>query len=84
MLSEGSHILGDTGEAGWDDRIFNVKVYCKIETSPWHLLLPNQFAKRTSEWPEKKISGQSAKRNSQVTLVFSYMTYVSSSIAIVE
>ena len=31
-----------------------VKVYCKIETSPWHLLLPNQFAKRTSEWPEKK------------------------------
>ena len=54
MLSEGSHILGDTGAAGWDDRMFNVKVYCKIETSPWHLLLPNQFAKRTSERPEKK------------------------------
>ena len=58
--------------------MFVVKVYCKIEMSPWALTLttpiPEAFELPASDWPEKKISGQSAKWNSQVTLVFSYMT----------
>jgi len=32
-------ILGDPGAVSWDDRMFVVKVYCKIETSPWALTL---------------------------------------------
>ena len=71
MLSEGRHILRDTGAASWDDRMFNVKVYCKIEMSPWALTLTGpvrqSFESPAADWPE------SAKRNSQVTLVFSYM-----------
>ena len=33
-------ILGDPGAVSRDDTMFVVKVYCKIETSPW-----NQFQK---------------------------------------
>ena len=42
--------------------MFVVKVYCKIETSPWALTsLPNQFQKK------KKISGQSEAGNSNAS-----------------
>ena len=75
ILSEGSHILGDTGAASWDDRMFVVKVYCKIEMNPWALTLTKPIPEAFELWlTRKKISGQSAKRNSWVTLVFSYMT----------
>ena len=74
-------ILGDLGVAGWVDKMFVVKVHCEIETSPWALTLtepvPEVFELPASDWQEKKFSGQSAKRSSRMTLVFS------SSIAIV-
>ena len=39
--------------------MFVVKVYCKIETSPWALTLsepvPEAFELPASDWPEKKI-----------------------------
>jgi len=54
--------------------MFVVKVYCKIETSPWALTLtepvPEAFELPASDWPEKFFSGQSAKRSSRVTDVF--------------
>ena len=57
MLSEGRHILRDTGAASWDDRMFNVKVYCKIEMSPWALTLTGpvrqSFESPAADWPEK-------------------------------
>ena len=60
------------------DKMFVVKVYCKIETSPWALTLtepvPEAFELPASDWPEKIFSGQSAKRSCRVTLVFSYTT----------
>ena len=59
ILSEGSHILGDTGAASWNDRMFGVKAYCKIEMSPWALTLtkpiPEAFELPSSDWPEKKV-----------------------------
>ena len=63
-----SGILGDPGAVSWDDTMFVVKVYCKIET------VPEAFGLPASDWPEKFFSGQSAKRNSWVTLVFPYTT----------
>ena len=42
--------------------MFVVKVYCKIETSPWALTLTEP------ELPASDFSGQSAKRSSRVTL----------------
>ena len=39
-------ILGDPGAVSRVDKMSVVKVYCKIETSPGHLLLPNQFQRR--------------------------------------
>ena len=67
--------------AGWVDKMFVVKVHCEIETSPWTVTLtepvPEVFELPASDWQEKKFSGQSAKRSSRMTLVFS------SSIAIV-
>ena len=60
------------------DKMFVVKVYCKIATSPWALTLtepvPEAFELPASDWPEKFFSGQSAKRSCRVTLVFSYTT----------
>ena len=59
MLSEGSHILRDPEAASWDDRMFAVKVYYKIEKSPWALILPPKisfpeaFELPASDWPEK-------------------------------
>ena len=38
-------ILGDPRAVSRQDKMFVVKIYCKIETSPGHLLLPNQFHK---------------------------------------
>ena len=71
-------ILGDLGAVSRVDKMFVVKVYCKIETSPWALTLtepvPEAFELPASDWPEKFFSGQSAKRSCRVTLVFSYTT----------
>ena len=73
-----NHILGDPGAVSQVDKMFVVKVYCKIETSPWALTLtepvPEAFELPASDWPEKNFSGQSAKRSSRVTLMFSYTT----------
>ena len=55
--------------------------------SPWALTLtervPEAFEIPPSDWPEKNFSGQSAKRNSQATLMSSYARLFSSSIAVV-
>ena len=71
-------ILGDPGAVSRVDKMSVVKVYCKIETSPWALTLtepvPEAFELPASDWPEKIFSGQSAKRSCWVTLVFSYTT----------
>ena len=78
FLSVSDLILGDPGEVSRVDKMFVVKVYCKIETSPWALTLtepvPEAFELPASDWPEKIFSGQSAKRSCRVTLVFSYTT----------
>ena len=83
IISFSSHlqlhpILGDPGAVSRVDKMFVVKVYCKIETSPWALTLtepvPEAFELPASDWPEKIFSGQSAKRSCRVTLVFSYTT----------
>ena len=54
---------------------------------PWALTLservPEAFEIPPSDWPEKFFSGQSAKRNSQATLMSSYTRLFSSSIAVV-
>ena len=71
-------LLGDPGAVSRVDKMSLVKVYCKIETSPWALTLtepvPEEFELPASYWPEKDFSGQSAKRRSRVTLMlqFSY------------
>ena len=71
-------ILGDPGAVSRVAKMFVVKVYCKIETSPWALTLtepvPEAFELPASDWPEKFFSGQSAKRSCRMTLVFSYTT----------
>ena len=71
-------ILGDPGAVSRVDKMFVVKVFCKIETSPWALTLtepvPEAFELPASDWPEKFFSGQSAKRSCRVTLVFCYTT----------
>ena len=71
-------ILGDPGAVGRVDKMSVVKVYCKVETSARALTLtepvPEAFELPTSDWPEKNISGQSAKRSSRVTLMFPYTT----------
>ena len=71
-------ILGDPGAVSRVDKMFVVKVYCKIETSPWALTLTEPvleaFELPAFDWPEKFFSGQSAKRSCRVTLVFSYTT----------
>ena len=47
-------MLGDTGAASWDNRMFGVKVYCKIEMSPWALTptkaIPEAFELPASDW----------------------------------
>ena len=71
-------ILGDPGAVSRVDKMFVLKVYCTIETSPWALTLtepvPEAFELPASDWPEKVFSGQSAKRSCRVTLLFSYTT----------
>ena len=71
-------ILGDPGAVSRVDKMFVVRVYCKIETSPWALNLiepvPEAFELPASDWPQIFFSGQSAKRSGLVTLVFSYTT----------
>ena len=51
--------------ASWDDRMFVVKVYCKIEMSPWALTLaepvPEAFELPASDWPEKKFLANQRK-----------------------
>ena len=71
-------ILGDPGSVSRVDKMSVVKVYCKIETSPWALTLtepvPEAVELPASDWPEKFFSDQSAKRSSRVTLILSYTT----------
>ena len=66
-----NRILGDPGAVSRVDKMSVVKVYCKIETSPWALTLtepvPEAFELPASDW-------QSAKRSCRMTLVFSYTT----------
>ena len=51
-------ILGDPGAVSRVDKMLVVKVYRKIETSPWALTLtepvPEAFELPASDWPEKK------------------------------
>ena len=55
-------ILRDPGAVSQVDKMSVVKVYCKIETSPWALILtepvPEAFELPASDWPEKLLSGQ--------------------------
>ena len=71
-----SGILGDQEAASRDYRKFVVKVYYKIENSPWALTLTEPvseaFELPTSDWPDKIFFWQ--MRGSQVTLVCSYTT----------
>ena len=57
LKQRGPVILGDPGAVSRDDTMFVVKVYCKIETSPWALTLtepvPEAFELPASDWPEK-------------------------------
>ena len=50
-------ILGDPGAVSRVEKMSVVKVYCKIETSPWALTLtepvPEAFALPASDWPQK-------------------------------
>ena len=50
-------ILGDPGAVSRVDKMLVVKVFCKIETSPWALTLteqvPEAFELPASDWPEK-------------------------------
>ena len=50
-------ILGDPGAVSRVHKMSVVKVYCKIETSPWELTLtekvPEAFELPASDWPEK-------------------------------
>ena len=43
-------ILGDPGAVSRVDKMFVVKVCCKIETSPW-TLTPIEPVSETFEWP---------------------------------
>ena len=61
-------ILGDPGAVSRVDKMFVVKVYCEIETSPWALTLtepvPEAFELPASDWffwpiSEEKLSGDS-------------------------
>ena len=50
-------ILGDPGAVSRVDNMSVVKVYCKIEKSPWALTLtepvPEAFELPASDWPQK-------------------------------
>ena len=52
-------ILGDPEAVSRVDKMSVVKVYCKIEVSPWALTLtepvPEAFELPAPDWPEKKI-----------------------------
>ena len=49
-------VFGDPGAVSRDDTMLVVKVYCKIETSPWALTLtepvPEAFELPASDWQE--------------------------------
>ena len=59
-------ILGDPGAVSRVAKMFVVKVYHKIETSPWALTLtepvPEAFELPASDWPEKKKIGEEKLR----------------------
>ena len=80
-------ILGYPGAASRDDGIFMGESLQQERESPWALTLtervPEAFETPPSDWPEKFFSGQSAKKNSQVTHMSSYTRLFSSSIAVV-
>ena len=53
------YILGDPGAVSRVNKMSVVKVYCKIETSPWTIThtepVPEAVELPASDWPEKKI-----------------------------
>ena len=65
MTGEQTHILGDPGAVSRVDKMLVVKVYCKIETSPWAFTLtepvPEAFELPPSDWPisKEKLPGDS-------------------------
>ena len=65
--------MGESLQQGWE--------------SPWALTftdpVPEVFEFSPFDWPEKFLSGQSAKRNSRATLMASYTRLFPSSIAVV-
>ena len=79
-------ILGNPGAASRDDGIFMGESLQQERESPWALTLtervPEAFEIPPSDWPENYFSGQSAKRNSQATLMSSYTRLFSSSYAV--
>ena len=87
VYSRNNLILGDPGAASRDDGIFMGESLQQKRECPWALTLtervPEAFEIPPSDWPEKIFSGQSAKRNSQATLMSSYTRLFSSSIAVV-
>ena len=79
-------ILGDPGAVSRVDKMFVVKVYCKIETSPWALTLtepvPEAFELPASDWPEKiffwpisveKLLGE--KRKKMIPYLFKFVEW---------
>ena len=56
LTETGRPILGSPEAASRVDKMFVVKVCCKIETSPWASTLtepvPEAFELPTSDWPE--------------------------------
>ena len=82
-------ILGNPGAVSRVDKMSVVKVGVRSRRAPGQLLLPNQLTfQKQLNCPlligqKKLFSAQSAKRSSLVTLMFSYTTSFSSSIAVV-
>ena len=68
VLIDHATIIGDPGVASREESMFVVKVYFKIENSPWALALTEPvseaFELPASDWPGR------AKRSSQLTLMF--------------
>jgi len=83
----GHRILGEPGAASQDDGIFMGENLQQEQESPLALTLtervPEAFEIPPSDWPEKYFSGQSAQRNSWVTLMSSYTRLFSLSNAVV-
>ena len=95
--AEGSTVFSILGDPGAVSRVAGIfvgesltwaKVYCKNETNLWAITLtepvPEAFEIPAFDCAENYFSAQSAKRTSRATLMPSYTTLFSSSIATVE